>query len=92
MIMHYYKGKNKIETYAPRFVGREEALRRLSGQIPARGALWYVGSRQWDMDPEGVFPDLLSSRADSVMSWELPGVKLSRCLFREDSGFDDPVR
>lgn len=92
VIMHYYKGENRIETYAPKFVGREEALRRLAGQIPARGAVWYLGSRQWDMDPEGVFPELLSSRADSVMSWDLPGVKLSRYLFREDDGSDDPIR
>ncbi len=93
VLLHYYAGKNRIETYSPKFLGKIEALERLSEGIPDCGAIWYVGSRQWDMDPEGIFPALLASKADSVMSWELPGVRLSRYIYRKACGkiLEDPL-
>lgn len=76
VVDHYYSGENRIETYSPFSIGEERALDRLTSDTARYRRIWYVGSRQWNIDPGGALPGLLSKRSAAVESWRMPGVLL----------------
>ena len=74
---YYYEGNNTVEEYSPRFLGEEETVRRLEGQLGDHQRIWYVECRPWDVDPDGIIPETLRLNTEPLGQYTFPGIVLT---------------
>ncbi|MCK4538603.1 MAG: glycosyltransferase family 39 protein [Candidatus Krumholzibacteria bacterium] len=73
---YYCKKKIDVVEYSPLFIGNEETRVRIESQLSSYSRVWYLGSREWEVDPDGVFMKTLSSVSEEGRIWEFTGVRL----------------
>ncbi len=73
---HYYGGSNEIRVIYPADLGRERLGRRVAAAFAEHSRIWYVRSRGWAVDPDGLLPGALSAGGKLTGTWEAPGVAI----------------
>ncbi|MBU8922503.1 MAG: glycosyltransferase family 39 protein [Bacteroidales bacterium] len=73
---HYYDKKNDIVEYSPLTIGNEKTRSRLESQLSEYRRVWYLGCREWDVDPDGIFIKTLYSASEEGRIWEFTGIRL----------------
>lgn len=77
---YYYRGSNDVTALFPNDLGRVELEARIERFKQDHGRVWYIRCRHWDTDPDDLLVAVLSAGAESMESWNHPGIVLY--LFR----------
>jgi mannosyltransferase len=73
---HYYSGSNRVEYIEPADLGVEGLDGAIDASFLAHSRIWYVRSRSWDKDPEGLMLRVLPEKGALADSWAFAGVDL----------------
>ena len=73
---HYYAGSNTITYIEPADLGAVRVDETIAACFAAHSRIWYLRSRGWDKDPEGILRRVLPERGALAGSWVFAGVDL----------------
>jgi mannosyltransferase len=77
-VRYYYEGSNEVTVLFPNDLSRVELEARIERFKQDHGRVWYIRYRHWSYDPDDLLVAFLSAGAQSMESWNFPGIVLYR--------------